>query len=197
MPHSKSCHYPVPGWDRAYSDTEGRECINPRPEGYAKIFRELQQYSVGFITYSEGCNDDFNKVLWSCLGWDPEMKVEDIAREYGRYFIGERDGEEFGRGLIALEQDWVGRARTNGVIDQTVALFQKLEKQATPQEKLNWRFQEGLYRAYYDGYIRARAIYETRLEDEALAALKTAPQTGSAAAVNEAEKILNKATTER
>src|SRR5437867_353684 len=195
--HSKSCQYPVPGWDRAFSDTEGRECINPRPEFYAKIFRELQQYSLGFITYSEGCNDDFNKVLWSCLGWDPDMKVEDIAREYSRYFIGARDGEEFARGLLALEQNWVGKLLTNGAVDQTLLLFQALEKQATPQEKLNWRFQEGLYRAYYDSYTLARLLYETRLEQEALAVLKTAPQAGALAAIDQAQKILDKAVTDR
>src|ERR1043166_1180156 len=195
--HSKSCQYPVPGWGRALSDTEGRECINPRPQGYAKIFRDLQQYSVGFITYSEGCNDDFNKVLWSCLGWDPEMKVEDIAREYSRYFIGATDGEEFARGLLALEQNWVARLLTNPAVTQPLQLFQALKKQATPQEKLNWRFQEGLYRAYYDSYTRARLIYETRLEQEALAVLKTAPQAGSLSALDQARKILDKAVTER
>ena len=195
--HSKSCQYPVAGWDRAFSDTEGRECINPRPVFYSKLFRDLQPYAIGFITYSEGCNDDFNKVLWSCLGWDPDMKEEAIAREYGRYFIGGRDGDEFARGLLDLEQDWVGRLQTDSTVEQTLLLFQGLEKQATPQEKLNWRFQEGLYRAYYDGYIRARLIYETKLEEETIAVLKTAPQIGALSAVDQAEKILNKAVTER
>jgi len=195
--HSKSCQYPVPNWDRAFSETEGRECINPRPVFYAKIFKDLEPYSVGFLTYSEGCNDDFNKVLWSCLGWDPNMNVEDISREYSRYFIGAKQGDEFARGLLQLEQDWVGKASTNTTIDQTLLLFQTLEKQATPQEKLNWRFQEGLYRAYYDGYIRARLIYETRLEQEAIEVLKTAAQIGSLAAIGQAQKILDKATTER
>ncbi|GAG63929.1 unnamed protein product, partial [marine sediment metagenome] len=62
--HSRSCQYAVPNWDRAYRGTLGREPINPRPRGYAKIFRDLQQYAVGYITYSEGCNDDLNKIVW-------------------------------------------------------------------------------------------------------------------------------------
>src|SRR2546425_2820620 len=94
-----------------------------------KIFHDLSQYSVGFITYSEGCNDDFNKVLWSCLGWDPDMNVEEICREYSRYFIGARQGDEFARGLLALEQNWVGRLLTNSAVDETLVLFQTLEKQ--------------------------------------------------------------------
>ena len=78
---------------------------------------------------------------------EPEMKIEQIAREYSQYFIGEKDAEDFARGLMALEQNWVGRLLTNNAVEQTLLLFQALEKQATPQEKLNWRFQEGLYRA--------------------------------------------------
>jgi hypothetical protein len=195
--HSKSCQYPVPNWDRAFSDTEGRECINPRPVFYTKIFHDLEPYSMGFLTYSEGCNDDFNKVLWSCLGWDPSMNVEEITQEYSRYFMGQKDGKEFARGLLELEQDWVGKLATNTAVDQTLLLFQNLEKKATPQEKLNWRFQEGLYRAYYDGYIRARLIYETRLESEAIEVLKSAERTGSLASMDQAQKILDKARTER
>jgi len=152
---------------------------------------------MGFLTYSEGCNDDFNKVLWSCLGWDPSMKVEEITEEYSRHFIGQKDGKEFARGLLQLEQDWAGKLSTNTAVDQTLLLFQNLEKQATPQEKLNWRFQEGLYRAYYDGYIRARLIYETRLESEAIEVLKTAKRAGSLASIDQAQKILDKARTER
>jgi hypothetical protein len=194
--HSKSCQYAVPGWDRAFSTTEGRETINPRPQGYAKIFRSLQPYSDRFITYSEGCNDDFNKVLWSCLGWDPDINVEDIARQYSRYFISRRYEEQFARGLLALEQDWVGPLLANEGVTSTVQLFQDMEKHATPQEKLNWRFQEGLCRAYYDGYIRERLIFETGLEKQAREALKTAPQVGVTAALDQADKLLDKATRE-
>ena len=125
------------------------------------------------------------------------MTVEQITREYSRYFISARDEQEFARGLLALERDWVGKLSTNTDVDQTLLLFQALEKQATPQEKLNWRFQEGLYRAYYDGYTRARLLYETRLEQEALAVLKTAPQAGALAAIDQAQKILDKAVTDR
>ena len=194
--HSKSCQYAVQGWDRAFSTTEGRETINPRPQAYAKIFRAMQPYSDRFITYSEGCNDDFNKVLWSCLGWDPEISEEEIARQYARYFISGRYEEQFSRGLLALEQDWVGPLLANQSVTNTVQSFQEMEKHATPQEKLNWRFQEGLYRAYYDGYIRERLVYETGLEKQAREALKTAPQAGAPAALEQAEKILGKATKE-
>jgi hypothetical protein len=88
--HSRQCQYPVADWDTAYALTEARECINPRPEAEAIIFRKTQPYTIGFLSYSEGCNDDVNKCVWSCLGWDPEARVVDILRQYARYYIGEQ-----------------------------------------------------------------------------------------------------------
>ncbi|MHC4805666.1 MAG: hypothetical protein ACYTBX_05305 [Planctomycetota bacterium] len=195
--HCRSSQYAVPNWDRACLTTVGREPINPRPLGYTKIFRDLQQYSFGFITYSEGCNDDFNKVLWSCLGWDPDMKVEDVATEYSRYFISPRYEQKFAEGLFGLERNWVGPLKDNDDVYRTLKLFQEMEKNATPQDKLNWRFQQGLYRAYYDAYVKARLYYETELEKQAMEVLNKANQIGALKAVDEAEAILDKAVTEK
>src|SRR5437763_10137176 len=73
--HSLRCQFPVPDWDVAYALTEAREGINPRPQGEAAIFHALQEYAVGFITYSQGCNDDVNNIIWSSLSWEPDAKV--------------------------------------------------------------------------------------------------------------------------
>jgi hypothetical protein len=193
--HCRSSQYAVPNWDNAYKSTEGREPINPRPRAYAKIFRDLQQYAMGYITYSEGCNDDLNKIVWSCLGWDPEMKVEDILREYSRYFISARYEEKFAEGLLGLEKNWEGKTLENENSYATLKLFQEMEENATPQEKLNWRFQQGLYRAYYDAYIKQRLMYETSLEQQAKAVLAAA-DTDSQEAIEQAQAILDKAVTE-
>ncbi|MHC4239895.1 MAG: hypothetical protein ACYSUC_09105, partial [Planctomycetota bacterium] len=191
--HSKSCQYEVDDWDNALESTLGREPINPRPRAFAKIFRDLEQYAIGFISYSEGCNDDLNKVVWSCLGWDPQMKVDDILVEYSRYFISERYEEAFAMGLLGLEWNWRGRLKDNDGVFETLKLFQAMENNATPQDKLNWRFQQGLYRAYYDAYIKMRLEYEEALEKETLVILKTAEWVGSAKALDRAEAMLNKA----
>jgi hypothetical protein len=195
--HCRSSQYAIPNWDDAYKSTLGREPINPRPRAYAKIFRDLQQYSIGFITYSEGCNDDFNKVLWSCLGWYPDMKVEEIAKEYSRYFISPRWEEKFAQGLLNLEQNIYGRTLTNKYAYETLRIFQEMEKNALPQERLNWRFQQGLYRAYYDAYIKARLEDETELKKQALEVLKQATTIGSPNAIQKAEAILDKARTNK
>jgi hypothetical protein len=195
--HCRRCQYAVSNWDTACHLTVGREPINPRPRAYAKIFRDLQQYSFGFITYSEGCNDDFNKVLWSCLGWDPDMDVKEIAIEYSKFFISERYKEKFAEGLFGLERNWDGPVKDNDGIYETLKLFQEMEKNATPQEKLNWRFQQGLYRAYYDAYVKARLQYETKLEAQAVDVLKKAKEIGAIKAIDQAEAILDKAVTQK
>jgi len=195
--HSRQCQYPVPDWDTAYAVTEARECINPRPEDEAAIFRKTQPHTIGFITYSEGCNDDVNKFIWSALGWDPDAKVDDILRQYSRYFIGERYADDFAQGLLALERNWRGSLLTNHGVDTTWKQFQALEKAASPSELKNWRFQQMLFRAYYDAHIRQRLKFESELEAQAMESLRAAPSAGASSAMDAAEKILDRAATER
>ncbi len=195
--HNIRCQFPVPDWDVAYAMTEGRESINPRPLGQANIFRRTQKHTIGFLTYSEGCNDDVNKFVWSGLGWDPEKPVVEILREYSRYFLGERYEDTFAQGLLALERNWTGPLATNGNVDTTLQQFQAMERAASPEDLRNWRFQQALYRAYYDAYTRRRLIYETKLEDRAMDQLRMARSAGSSNAMQEAEQILARAEGER
>jgi hypothetical protein len=194
--HSRQCEYPVADWDVAYAVTEARECINPRPEAEATIFRKTQPGTIGFLTYSEGCNDDVNKIVWSVLGWDPEAKVTDILRQYSRYFIGERYADNFTQGLIALEKNWQGPLLANQSVEVTLQQFQALERKASPADLKNWRFQQALFRAYYDAYVRHRLIYETDLEMQAMACLRRAPEVGVSRAISDATQILDRALAE-
>ena len=195
--HCRQCQYPVPNWDVAFALTEGREVIDPRPLDEANIFRLLQPYTIGFTTYSEGCNDDVNKMLWSALGWNPDADVGEILREYSRYFIGDRYTDDFAQGLLALEANWRGPLLPHQAVETTLAQFQDLERAASPQVKLNWRFQMALYRAYYDAYTRQRLSYETGLEARAREVLRAAPERGAVAALDAAQRILERATSRR
>jgi hypothetical protein len=169
--HSVHSEFPVPDWDWAFATTEGREGINPRPVGEAAIFRRYQPYSIGFVSYSEGCTDDVNKFIWSGMGWNPDADVKDILRDYSRFFIGGDAADSFAAGLLALEQNWKGPLLSNSGVDTTLEQFEALEKNATPQQRLNWRFQEALYRAHYDTYLRSRLLTETEQEERAMSEL--------------------------
>ena len=106
--HTRQAEFPVQDWDPAFATTEAREVIDPRPVAEAAIFRRYADSSSGFVTYSEGCNDDFNKFLWSSLGWNPDAKIENIVHDYSRYFISAELADDFGKGLMGLEQNWKG-----------------------------------------------------------------------------------------
>jgi hypothetical protein len=196
--HSLRCQYGVPDWDVAYSLTEGREVINPRPRDESAIFHAFAEATIGFITYSEGCNDDVNKIVWSALGWDPDADVLEVLRQYGRYLLGlhDRRADDFAQGVFALEQNWRGPLLTNSSVESTLAQLRSLERSATPAVLGNWRFQQALYRAYYDAYVRSRLIFETDLEEQALARLRAARDVGSELAMEQATALLNRALAE-
>ena len=105
--HSLRAQYPVPDWDLALAQTSSREPINPRPLDQTAIYRALDGHAIGFITYSEGCNDDVNKIVWSALGWDRDAEPAETLRQYSRYFIGDgyadtlREGPAVARAELA------------------------------------------------------------------------------------------------
>ncbi|HTI51069.1 MAG TPA: hypothetical protein VL475_08960, partial [Planctomycetaceae bacterium] len=61
--------------------------------------------------------------------------------------------------------------------------------------KNRWRFRMHLFRAYYDAYTRARLLYETELERQALEQLAAAPKVGATAAIEQARATLKQAST--
>jgi hypothetical protein len=191
--HSLRSQYPVQDWDIAHALTSNREQINPRPVDEATIFRSLLPYVSDFITYSEGANDDVNKIVWSGLGWDPKTDVLQILREYSRYFLGDRYTDAFAQGVLALERNWRGALASNTSVYTTLEQFQSMERAAAPLDLRNWRFQQGLYRAYYDAYVRNRLLHETAIEERALDRLRSATRGQALQAIADARRILDEA----
>ncbi|MEO8471662.1 MAG: alpha-glucuronidase family glycosyl hydrolase [Chryseolinea sp.] len=191
--HSLSSQYPVPDWDLAYAMTLGRECINPRPRDEKHIHNLFAPYGTGSISYSEGTNDDVNKFIWSDQDWNPNTTVEETLRDYARLFIDPEEASSIATGIIELEENLRGPLLDNRQVNRTLTHFQLLEKRASSSMQQNFRFQMCLIRAYYDAFIQQRLIRETKLERDAYQVLKTAPHTGSVAAITEALKILKRA----
>lgn len=191
--HSLRCQHPVPDWDLAYALTEGREVINPRPLDEAAIFHSYRDHVGGVITYSEGCNDDVNKMIWSGLCWNPATPPIDTLREYSRYFIGPQYTDDFAQGLLALERNWRGPLLANTAVDATWQQFRTLEQAAEPRTRRNWRFQQAQYRAAYDAYQHRRLTLETAQEMEARQLLARAADLSVASALKAAETVLDRA----
>lgn len=191
--HTLRCQFPLVNWDPAFAITHGREPINPMPLWETQIFRDYYPGSIGFVSYSDGANDDFNKVLWTALAWNPESDPVAITREYSRYFTGM---ETIADGLLALERNWTGPLASNTNVRQTLEQFTAMEQAAPIPLKRNWRFQQLLYRAHYDAYVQRRLLNETGLETEARRLLALAPRMGALAAIDAAEHTLLKTLTE-
>jgi hypothetical protein len=193
--HIVRCQYPVPWLDPVLGLTIGREPVNPRPVDYSAIYRNGYRSTDGFLTYSDGVHDDFNKNLWTQLGWDPARPAREVAVEYARYFFRPDVAEAGADALCALETNLRGGLAANGSVDGTLLQWQQLEHKLAGSPH-NWRLDMHVYRAYYDGYTRHRKIYEDELEKLALEKLGEAEKIGVPAALDQARRILNCATTQ-
>eukprot|EP00899_Mesostigma_viride_P003376 jgi/Mesvir1/13039/Mv06030-RA.1 len=158
-------------WNYAMAFSHGREPINPRPYQERQVFLTMEERTTGFSSYSEGVNDDFNKMTWSMLGWDPATEVEEIADAYG-YFVRDEMRADFIKGWLGLAKNWESPLETNMHVDETLATWQKFENHGAPHEiEGNWRIQQGLYRSYFDAHIKTRLLHEQREEEEVMAVL--------------------------
>ncbi|WP_322539704.1 hypothetical protein [Sphingomonas sanguinis] len=161
--HTMHAQFPVPRWWPEFALTEGREPINPRPSAYAHVFARFAPLTAGFITYSEGVNDDFNQFLWFRMGWNPKTDPQEFAQQYARVFIGDPRAAAL---PAALEANWVGDPATNATIDATLRLADLIR----PAAFADWRIDALRYRAVYDALVRRRTIAARARRAAALAA---------------------------
>jgi hypothetical protein len=189
--HCVRCQYPVPDWDLSFARTLGREPINPSPMWQAQIHNALDDFAEGSIAYSEGVNDDVNKIIWLALEWDPEANVADVLRQYARFLMPEIDTEGAAQGILNLEKNWQGPLISNRQVQPTLFQWQALEKEASPELLNNWRFEALLFRAYYDAFVQRRLFLETEAEIAAIEVLRQSGKTAPQNAILKALEILN------
>jgi hypothetical protein len=193
--HIVRCQYPIPWLDAAWGVTIGREPVSPRPVDFAAIYRNDYRFTDGFLSYSDGIHDDFNKNLWTQLAWEPDRPVREIAAEYARFFFRPDMAIVGADAILALETNLRGSISDNGSIDGTLRQWRRIERQLGGKAT-NWRFDMHLFRAYYDAYTRHRQLYETDLEKLALNKLGEAERIGVPTALSGARAILEQTTTQ-
>jgi hypothetical protein len=168
--HVMHSQFPVPQWDPIYALTESREPICPRPAGFQHIYQHFRSLNSGFIVYSEGVNDDVNKVLWGAWGWSPNTSAHQALKEYAHYFFHSNafDADRIATSIEALEGNWSGPLLSNPSIAATLAGFERESRTLIP----DWRWNSLLYRAVYDRYLQIKRGRELALETAALAKLQ-------------------------
>jgi hypothetical protein len=195
--HCLGCQYPVPQWDRTFSQTFGREPICPRPKGMTHIHNLYAPLTDGFIAYSDGATDDLNKFIWSALAWDSKTAVETVLHEYGKTFFGDNCADVVVRGLLKLEANWVGPVAENKGIGRTLRIWRDIARRGGDELADNWRLQMYLYRAYYDSYLKNRSNAELDYQAKAYRALKRASQIGVTRAIDNARLELARVDAEK
>lgn len=190
--HTVLTGFAIPEWDYVWASTMGREAINPAPKRFEQIIRLRANGSfptVGYIAYSEGLNDDFNKCLWSALTMEPSLSAEELARQYARTFFGAERESAAALGLLGLERNWIGPAAANGAtVAATLARWDAVAARAPPGA--NWRLDMHRYRATVDAYVQSRLVFEGAGEAAARGALATAAEHGADQALAAATQAL-------
>ena len=105
--------------------TLGREGVNPRPVDYAAIYQNDYRFADGFLSYSDGIHDDFNKMPLEPVGWQPDISPCAVAVEYARYFFRPDLAQAGADGILALETNLHGGIADNASIDGTLLHWQR------------------------------------------------------------------------
>lgn len=176
--HSLKCEFPIQNWEKTYAMTFTREGINPRPKAFQRIFKDqchLCQGEKGWIgCYSEGVNDDINKVIWSGLSWGVDEKgsmvsqekiLDDVLLQYGRVYGKFEVGEALRELIYVLEENWRwDPVNKEGGFERIWVLCNEIERKISTRDQRNWRLQLILFRAYYDLFLGVRRREEVHLE---------------------------------
>ncbi|MCX6625302.1 MAG: hypothetical protein NTY38_30425, partial [Acidobacteria bacterium] len=80
---------------------------NPFPKRLGRIFQDLRRTGqLGYVSYSEGIYDDFNKSAAVRLAWNPDSDLEQIASEYAGYHFNARTAAPFAKMIHGMEDSW-------------------------------------------------------------------------------------------
>jgi hypothetical protein len=80
---------------------------NPFPKRLVSIFGDLRRTGQdGYVAYSEGIYDDFNKASAARIAWNPATTPEELAGEYANYFFDASVAADFTRLTAGMESAW-------------------------------------------------------------------------------------------
>jgi len=213
--HVRWCQYPVREWDRVWAQIWPRNhSIYMMPRMMAQVQRATRKDTEGHLPYNHtGSYNDLNKFVWSAVGWDTDVKVEDILYDYAKAFFAydfqknpaggsaskdaiiEGGARAVARGLMLLDENWTGHLADNKSAIKAKKLWKKIA-QSMGGVSRNWRLEMFLYKAVLDAQVKLKYDAEMQCEHRAYAALKKAKKTGVGKAVSRARIALAKIDTE-
>ncbi|MCC6682493.1 MAG: hypothetical protein IT445_16455 [Phycisphaeraceae bacterium] len=162
--------------DPIFSEVYERRTFNVRPAAYERIIKSAMPYVTGFVGYSEGNFDDFNKFMLLRLLWNPDLNAQQITTEYYTYHCGPQAAPLLAEAAFIAE-----RIQEQSLQDSAddIQRYNELIQQAEPLVPAaylanNWRFAMLAQRAAIDRYILCKyqlhkAIYDQVISDLAAA----------------------------
>lgn len=130
---------------------------NPFPKRLVNIFGDLRRTGQdGYVAYSEGIYDDFNKAAAARIAWNPAATPEQIAAEYANYFFDGGVAPEFASLIAGMESAWtnpmgswgqqqfVQNSTDAGEVQKTAA---SISSRLPAKARQSWRWQVFEYRA--------------------------------------------------
>jgi hypothetical protein len=88
---------------------------NPFPNRLQSIFHDMVQAGIsGYMAYSEGIFDDFNKALTARLAWNPKESLASFAGEYSNYYFSSGIASDYGQMVSMMENSWSNPLRDWG-----------------------------------------------------------------------------------
>ena len=164
--HNVRCEYPVnfldDDWHFSYASALSRESVNPRPREFKKLHRIFSPYTIGSVSYSEGVHDDLNKAVWSALEFDPTEPLDEIVRDYARFFMPGADAQKICDGIFGLEDNWQTDPLESPSAKNTYNIFCEILKE-NPELSENWHFLLLYFRACCDMLVFTRRRFEENL----------------------------------
>ena len=128
--HNVRCEYPVHfeknDWSYALACTLSRESINPRPYEYKHLHEITKDYLCGSVSYSDGINDDVNKIIFSACDFDSSCDVREVLEDYSRFYLPETDAAELAECIVMLEKNWEGSPADSEKIEKTLSALEKI-----------------------------------------------------------------------
>lgn len=164
--HNVRCEYPVhfdrDDWHFAWAIGESRECVNPRPKEYRRIHRLTRGYLVGSVSYSEGINDDLNKMIWSDMDYFGETDLRVSVMDYVRLFFPGSNTELLTDAIFGLEENWNTDPAQSACVESTLQKWLAAGEE-NPKLYQNWRYVMHLFRASCDRLLQLRRRFELAL----------------------------------
>jgi hypothetical protein len=138
---------------------------NPFPKRLVNIFGDLRRTGQdGYVAYSEGIYDDFNKASAARIAWDPGVTPEQLASEYANYFFDAGVAADFTSMTAGMESAWTNPMGSWGQqqfvqpaekADEVAKLALSISARLPAAVRKNWRWQVFEYRARIGAAIAA------------------------------------------